>query len=167
MGVVIRRGTSDDIPRLTEIYNHWIVGTHVSFDREPQTEEWRRAWFEKYSDDGRYQLFVGEVDGVIVGMSYSSPFRAKEAYETTVETTVVLDEAAIGHGYGRMLLERLVEELEKTDTHRAIAGVALPNDASVMLHADLGYRTVGVYDEVGRKFGKYWSVQMMERRLDG
>jgi len=169
MDVVLRPATDSDVGRITEIYNHWVTETHVSFDAKPQTLDERTDWFNKYGDTGRYRALVAvrdgvaERDGAVVGVSYSSRFRPKLAYETTVETTVVVDPGHLGLGIGRLLLAALVDTLQAEDVHRAIALIALPNEPSVLLHEQLGYRRVGVFDEVGRKFDQYWSVQIMER----
>ena len=58
-----------------------------------------------------------------------------------------------------------MEALGEEDVHRAVAGITLPNPASLALHARFGYRSIGVFDEVGRKFGRFWSVQWLERAL--
>jgi phosphinothricin acetyltransferase len=68
-------------------------------------------------------------------------------------------------GVGRALYDALFEALETEDVHRAYAGITLPNDASVGLHERFGFRPVGVFDEVGRKFGRYWSVGWYEKDL--
>ena len=72
---------------------------------------------------------------------------------------------AIGQGIGKRLYEVLLQNLSGIGLHGAYAGIALPNDASVNLHAALGFRKVGVYEEVGYKFGKYWSVAWYELRI--
>lgn len=161
----IRDGVESDLPRINEIYNHYIVDRHTSFDTEPWSSEQRRQWFEKYRTRGRYRIVVVEVDGEVVGFASSSPFRDKTAYDTSVETTIVLDRAVLGRGLGKQLFPKLIEQLEACDIHRAYALIALPNDPSVALHLDNGYRTVGTLDEVGRKLGTYHSVLIMERRF--
>ena len=100
---------------------------------------------------------------MVSGFAASSPFRDKVAYETSVETTIVLDDGVVGRGLGRPLLSKLIDELATTDVHRAYALIALPNDPSVAIHLALGYREVGTLDEVGRKLGRYHSVMIMER----
>ena len=72
---------------------------------------------------------------------------------------------AIGQGIGKQLYEVLLQKLSGIGLHGAYAGIALPNDASVNLHAALGFRKVGVYEEVGYKFDKYWSVAWYELRI--
>ena len=70
-----------------------------------------------------------------------------------------------GQGIGKRLYEALLRKLTGIGLHGAYAGVALPNDASVNLLEALGFRNVGLYEEVGRKFGKYWSVAWYEKRI--
>jgi phosphinothricin acetyltransferase len=163
--VTIRAATDEDLPRLTEIYNHYIDGSHVSFDVDPWTLELRRAWFAKYARTGRYRVLVVETADGVVGAAWSSPFRPKAAYDTSVETTIVLDPAVIGRGLGSRLLTALLDELATEDVHRAYAVIALPNDASIALHHRLGYRSVGVQHEVGRMYGTYWDTELLERRF--
>ena len=89
----------------------------------------------------------------------------RAAYDVAVETSVYLAPDACGRGLGRRLYEALFDELDGAGLHGAYGGIALPNDASVRLHEALGFRRVGIYEEVGRKFGRYWSVAWYEKRL--
>ena len=161
----IRPGVLDDLPALTEIYNHYVLTSNATFDIEPFTVAARRSWFDHYAPTGRHRLLVAEQDDVLLGYATSSPLRAKPAYDTSVETTVYCRPDAVGLGLGSRLYVELLEALREQDLHRAYAGVALPNDASVALHRRLGYAPLGVYREVGRKFGRYWDVQWFELAL--
>lgn len=162
----IRPATVEDVPGITEIYNQWIVASHVSFDDEPWTVAEREEWFSRYSDTGPYRCLVATAeDGSIAGTSYSSPFRNKSGYRRSVETTVVVAKNALGVGLGRHLLIALLAVLASEPVHRAYAMIALPNDASVDLHLQLGYRSIGVLDEVGYKNGKAWSTELFELRF--
>ncbi|BCJ38883.1 phosphinothricin N-acetyltransferase [Actinocatenispora thailandica] len=153
----------DDLPRLTEIYNHYVLTTAITFDVEPVTVEGRRGWFDEHAPKGRHRLLVADYDGVVLGYASSSQFRAKPAYETSVELSVYLAPEHTGYGAGSLLYRQLLDELDGADVHRVYAGVCLPNEASVRLHRSLGFQSVGVYREVGRKFGRYWDVQWFER----
>jgi phosphinothricin acetyltransferase len=160
-----RAARLDDLPRLTEIYNHYVLTTPITFDVEPATVEERRGWFDAHTER-RYRLLVAEQDGVVLGYASSSRFRPKPAYETSVELSVYLAPECTGHGVGSLLYRRLLDELAGADVHRAYAGVCLPNEPSVRLHRGLGFQPIGVYREVGRKFGRYWDVQWFEREVD-
>jgi phosphinothricin acetyltransferase len=101
----------------------------------------------------------------ILGYATSSAFRAKPAYATSVEVTVYVAPDAARRGVGTLLYEALFSALDSEDLHRAYAGIALPNEASVRLHERFGFRHVGTYREVGRKFGRYWDVAWYEKEL--
>lgn len=164
-GLVIRRARESDLDAINRVSNHYIETTHFTFDLEPYSSAQRREWFAGFSDHGRHQLFVGHRDSEFVGFAHSSPLRAKAAYQTSVETTVYLDPAAHGAGSGTRLYQTLFDALRAEDVHRAYAGLALPNPASVALHLRFGFREIGTYREVGRKFGRYWSVCWYELTL--
>lgn len=161
----IRDARLDDLPRLTEIYNHYVTQTPITFDVEPFTVEDRRAWFDEHPAVGPHRLLVAIDDGVVAGYATSSSFRQKRAYETSVETSVYCAPEATGRRLGAALYERLFHVLKTEDVHRAYAGVALPNDASVSLHGRFDFRQIGIYQEVGCKFGRYWDVMWFEKRL--
>lgn len=163
--IEIRPAARADLPRLTEIYNYYVLNTAVTFDVEPYTAEKRAAWLEQFGASGRYRLVVAEENGVVLGYAGTMRFRPKAAYETTVETTIYCAQEAIGKRVGSRLYHALFEALRGEDVNRIVAGYTLPNDASAALHARCGFKPVGIYSEVGRKFGRYWDVQWTERPL--
>ena len=165
MTVGIRPANRADLPRLTEIYNHYVVHSPITFDLEPYTVERRGAWFEQFAPAGRYRLLVAEEDGLVVGYAGATRFRVKPAYDTTVETTIYSSPEMVGRGIGRELYAALFAALAGEDVHRIVAGYTLPNPASAKLHEQFGFNPVGVFSEVGFKFGKYWDVQWTERPL--
>jgi phosphinothricin acetyltransferase len=163
--ITIRHALRVDLPRLVEIYNHYVIHTAVTFDVEPYTVEKRLPWFEQFGSSGRYRLVVAEQGGTVVGYAGTVRFRPKAAYETTVETTIYCAGDVVGRGIGTRLYASLFEAVANEDIHRIVAGYTLPNDASAKLHDAFGFTPVGTYKEVGRKFGKYWDVAWMERPL--
>ncbi|MFA3875199.1 N-acetyltransferase family protein [Streptomyces sp. MMCC 100] len=165
--VQVRPGVEDDLKALTDLYNHYVRETPVTFDTEPFTPEERRPWLLSHPEDGPYRLRVAtHADSQeILGYATSSPFRAKPAYGTSVETTVYVAPGAGGRGIGSLLYTSLFDALAGEDLHRAYAGIAQPNEASGRLHARFGFRPVGTYREVGRKFGRYWDVAWYEKPL--
>ena len=166
MEPTVRVATRNDLGRINEIYNEYIVDSHTSFDTEAWTLSQRAEWFAKYDGGAdRYQVLVIEVAGRIRGFASSSPFRHKVAYDSSVETTIVLESKATGSGLGRVLLEALIRRLAAADVHRAYALIALPNAPSIKLHRRLGYRAVGTLDEVGHKLDQFHSVHIMELPL--
>jgi phosphinothricin acetyltransferase len=155
-----------DLSDLVRIYNHYVVNSHVTFDTEPLTADARRSWFEGFASSGPYRLVVAQVGPDVVGYASSSRFRAKQAYHTSVETTVYLDPDHVGRGLGGRLYGALLDLLiSDPRVHRAYGGIALPNPESVALHERLGFRGVGTFQEVGHKFDRFWDVRWYERDL--
>lgn len=161
--ISIRPADRADLPRLTEIYNHYVVNTPVTFDVEPHTVEQRAQWFSQFAEKRRYRLLVAEERGIILGYAGTTRFRPKAAYETTVETTIYCAPEAVGKGIGSRLYAALFESLAGEDIRRIVAGYTLPNPASAALHERFGFKRVGVFTENGRKFGRYWDVAWNER----
>lgn len=164
---IVRTGEARDLEQLTALYNHYVVHTAITFDIEPiRVEDRRRDWFSTFGLDGAHRLFVAEDDGVVVGYACSAPFRPKPAYARSVQTSVYCDPEVVGRGIGTMLYDRLLDELSGCGLHRVMAGITLPNEASVRLHQRFGFTEIGIEHEVGWKFGRYWDVLRLERGLD-
>lgn len=167
--VQVSPGGEADLIALTDIYNHYVRETAITFDIAPITPEERRPWLLSHPEDGAHRLLVARdtsQSGRILGYATSSPFRPKAAYSTSVETTIYLAPEAGGRGVGTLLYKALFEALAGEDIHRAYAGVALPNEPSVRLHHKFGFRQIAVYSEVGRKFGRYHDVAWFEKHID-
>ena len=113
-----------------------------------------------------YRVVVAENEqhGVI-GYATSGRFRAKEAYETTVEVSIQCAPTYRGGGLGRRLYDALFTQLAVEDVHCAVAGIAVPNPASVALHERMGFQLLGTFPQVGRKFQRYWDVVWMQKFL--
>lgn len=167
--LTIRNAEPTDLPRVVEIYNHYVLNTAITFDLEPYTAESRRTWFDGFATDGRYRLIVGLIttDGEeqMVGYACTQQLRHKRAYDTSVETSIYLDPEHIGQGFGAPLYAALFEQLVNEDIHQAFAGITLPNDASMRIHRQFGFESMGVWEQVGRKFDRFWDVQWMAKRM--
>ena len=160
----IRTAHDDDLPQLTALYNYYIEHTPATFDLEPFTvERRRREWFAKYTETGPYRVLVAEEDGDIVGLTYSSPFRPKAAYATSVETSVYCRHGETGRGVGRLLYEALFAALADEGLHQAFGLITLPNDPSEKLHQRMGFEPAGVLRSPGRKFDRFWDVAIWQR----
>ncbi len=161
----VRRACVADLPALLDIYNYYVAHTHITFDVEPRSLAERTAWFSQFATTGRYQCFVAEHEGNVIGWASSSRFKDRAAYDTSVETTVYLAPSHTGRGIGFGLYETLFAALAREDVHRAYGGIATPNPASIRLHEKIGFERVAGYREVGRKFGRFWDVEVYEREM--
>jgi phosphinothricin acetyltransferase len=163
--VEVRSATATDLAALNDIYNGYVAEAHYTFDVEPMTIDARSEWFTHYDTTGRHRIVVAVSGGHVIGYACSSRFRPKAAYETSVETSVYLAPESVGRGAGSRLYEELFKQLEGEDVHRAYAGIALPNPASISLHERFGFKRVAHFTEQGRKFGRYWDVAWYEKPL--
>jgi phosphinothricin acetyltransferase len=163
--VEIRPATAGDLSAVNHIYNQYVADTHYAFDVEPMTADARREWFAHYDSSGRYLVMVAVSAGVVIGYASSGRFRPKAAYETSIETSVYLAPESVGRGAGSRLYEALFRALEGEDVHRAYAGIALPNPASIGLHERFGFKRVAHFTQQGRKFGRYWDVAWYEKPI--
>ncbi|MEU2441478.1 N-acetyltransferase family protein [Streptomyces rubradiris] len=165
--VQVRPGTEGDLEALTAIYNHYVRETAVTFDTAVFTPAERRPWLLSHPEDGPHRLMVATEarSRRILGYATSSPHRPKPAYGTSVETSVYVAPDAGRRGIGTLLYDALFKALAGQDVHRAYAGIARPNEPSERLHARFGFRHVGTFHEVGRKFGRYWDVAWYEKGL--
>jgi phosphinothricin acetyltransferase len=163
--ILIRPVERKDLARITEIYNHYVINTPITFHLKPVTIEERSAWVDSHNNGARYRLFVADQSGRVLGFAGTGRFRERAAYDTTVESTIYCAPEATGHGIGSMLYRTLFEAIQNEDINRITAGITMPNDASIKIHTRFGFKPVGTYTENGRKFGRYWDVCWMERPL--
>ena len=165
MTIATRPAASPDLPRLTDIYNHYVLTSHVTFDLEPVTLGERHEWFAQFDVKGPHRLFVAEENGLLVGYAGSFRFRTRCAYKSTIETTVYCAPEAVGRGIGSVLYAALFDALRDEGLHVAIGAIAVPNPQSIALHERFGFVLAGVTHEVGRKFDRYWDVAWYEKRM--
>jgi phosphinothricin acetyltransferase len=161
----VRPATEGDLAVVNDIYNQYVRETHYTFDIEPVSLDARKAWFAHYATTGPHRLLVAVSDDQVIGYACSSRFRPKPGYDTSIETSVYLVPESVGHGAGSRLYEELFKAVEGEDIHRAYAGIALPNPASVALHEGFGFKRVAHFTEQGRKFERYWDVAWYEKPL--
>ncbi len=153
-----------DLSEITLIYNYYVEHSHATFDVGRFSVADRQSWFDQF-DGGRYQCWVAEAEGALLGYACSTPFKAKAAYQTSVEVSVYVAAGSRRRGIGSTLYQSLLPALEAEDLHRAYAGIAQPNESSMELHARYGFERAAHYREVGRKFDRYWDVIWLERAL--
>ncbi len=162
--VRVRLITPSDADALVAIYGpHCTTGT-ASFESTPPTAEEMAERVRATSSTYPWLVAVDTSDAV-VGYAYGAQHRQRAGYRWSVDVAVYVASTATGRGIGRTLYARLLPLLEAQGLHRAYAGIALPNDASVALHRAMGFTPVGTYREVGYKLGAWLDVQWWSRPL--
>lgn len=159
----IRPATLDDAEAIRAIYNHEVLTGTATFDTSPRTVEEQRRWLADRS--GAHVVLVAEEGTGLLGYGSLSQFHPRPAYRTTVESSVYVAPAHQGKGVGRALLDQLVVTATDHGFHTVIARIADRNEASVALHTACGFELAGVEREVGRKFGRWLDILVMQRIL--
>ena len=157
-----------DAAACAAIYEPYVRTTAISFeDQAPRPDQLGKR-IERFQRS--HQWLVAEDDDQVVGYAYGCPHRERAAYRWATEVSVYVNIERHRRGYGRALYRELLPQLADRGFHTALAGVTLPNDASVALHESLGFSPVGVYRGIGYKLGSWWDVgwwQLALRERDG
>ena len=163
----IRSATAADAGAILEIYNLEVLTSTVTFDLTPRTEEGQAVWLAART--GAYSAVVAEVDGAngptVVGFGSLSQYRERAGYATTCEDSVYVHRDHQGTGVGSALLRELVVRATDHGFHTLMAKIVGGHAASIALHERAGFEVVGQEREVGRKFGRWLDVVLMQRML--
>jgi L-amino acid N-acyltransferase YncA len=161
---LIRLATAADAEAIAAIYAPYVTDTFISFEEDvPDAGEMARRIAGNGS--GLHPWLVAEIDESVVGYASSSAFRTRPAYRWTVETGVYLSPEAQGRGLGRGLMERMLDLLTRQNFTSVVAGITMPNPASVALHEKLGFTPCATYLDTGFKLGQWHTVQAFARDL--
>jgi len=161
MAISIRLASEADPDAIVAIYRPYVEQTHFTFEEVPPDA----ADIAARLSNPIHPWIVAEDGGLIVGYASASPLRNRAAYRWSVETGIYLAPEAQGCGVGRRLLSAHLDLLERQGMVTAIAGIAMPNDASIALHEKLGFVLSGIERGVGFKLGQWVDVGRWQRDL--
>jgi phosphinothricin acetyltransferase len=161
--LLIREARPEDLAAINEIYNHYVLTSTCTYQKDPDTLADRQAWFAHHGP--MHPVTVSVCRGEICGWGSLSDFRQRWGYRYTAEHSVYVHERWHRQGIGRALLADLIERAHALKYHMLIAGISAEQTASIALHAALGFTTVGRLEEVGHKFDQWLDVVFMQRRL--
>ena len=160
--MMIRPVVDDDFVAIASITNHYIMTTPNHFAYEPIAPEYLR---DLWRTDERHPWFVASDRQGVVGYAKSGVWRERMAYSWTAEVGVYLSPHACGRGLGSGLYDALLDDLARRGFRSAIAGITLPNEASIALHEKHGFERVGVFRDAGWKFDGWRSVEFWQKRF--
>jgi phosphinothricin acetyltransferase len=164
VAVSTRLAERRDATAIRDIYNREVVESTVTFDLVPRTIDEQIEWLDEHS--GGHPAIVALIDdGTVVGFGSLSPWRPRPAYSPTVEDSVYVHPDWRSQGAGRLLLEELVRLADAHGFHSIMARIVGGHAASIALHTACGFEHAGTEREVGRKFGKWLDVVLMQRML--
>ena len=164
---MIRACTAADAAAICVIYNHYVLDTVITFEEAPVSTA---DMAQRIADvTAHFPWLVAEEGNAIAGYAYATPWKARSAYRLSVESTVYVAPGQMGRGVGTALYRELLDALRKLGVHCAVGGIALPNAASIALHEKLGFKKIGQFVEIGRKFDRwvdvgYWELILADAR---
>jgi phosphinothricin acetyltransferase len=162
----IRPVRATDLPHVREIYNHFVSNSAVTLDERRSSIPY---WREKFALLTRLNLpFLVAVSpsGVVLGYALAQPWAGKNAYRYTVEDSIYLGPGAGGKGLGAALLQALIDACEQIGIREMVAVISDSGaEASIRLHAKLGFEEAGRMGRVGYKFGRELGTVYMRRAL--
>jgi phosphinothricin acetyltransferase len=161
----IRACTVADIAGVQAIYAHHVRTGFGTFEEEPPSLAEMRQRFEALvAQDFPFRVAV--IDGRLAGYAYAGPFRPRAAYRHTCETSVYVAADAQRRGVGRELMLRVIDECQRLGKRQMLAVIGdSANTASIGLHSALGFASVGIFKNIGYKFGRWVDVVLMQRAL--
>jgi L-amino acid N-acyltransferase len=164
MSLTIRAITPRDYPRVLEIWRPIYRETTATFASEEKTETTLPVYIESRRAAGR-ETFVAELDGELLGFASYDQFRGGDGYVHAMEHTIILAPEGRGRGAGRALMRAVEDHARAAGAHVMVAGVSAENTVGVAFHAAVGYVEVGRMPQVGRKFGRWLDLVLMQRIL--
>jgi phosphinothricin acetyltransferase len=152
--------TLDDAEAIRDIYNVEVERSTATFDLVPRSIDDQRRWMAARS--GAHVVVVAEDAGEVLGFGALSPYKDRPAYSMTVEDSVYVARHAHRRGVGRLLMAELLVIAARHGFHSVVARIEAGQLPSRQLHAAMGFELVGIEREVGRKFGRWLDVAIMQ-----
>jgi L-amino acid N-acyltransferase YncA len=159
----VRDALEQDAAACAAIYAPYVTDTAITFETEPPSPADMAA---RIATAARaHAWLVLEQDGRVVGYAYGGRFNSRAAYRWACEVSVYLEPGRRRTGAGRALYNELLPRLAACGFRIAVAGMTLPNDASLGLHRAMGFEHVGIYRRIGFKLGSWHDVAWTQRLL--
>ena len=161
---MIRNAVAGDAEALAQLYNFYVLNSVTTFETDPVDGNEMGSRVHEVQRLG-LPWIVLEEDGLVTGYACAVRWKGRAAYQYSVESTIYLADGYGRRGQGSMLYGELLRQLQDLGKHCVLAGIALPNEASVALHEKLGFTKVAHLAEVGHKFDRWVDVGYWQRLL--
>ncbi len=159
----VRLATPDDADAICRIYNQGIEDRVATLETEPRTPDERRAWMASRSP--RHPVIVAEAGGRISGWGSLNPYSAREAYRFVADFSIYVDRAWRGKGVGDAMLTHLTQLAREHGFHKMVLSAFPTNTGGMALYTKHGFRTVGIFKEMGLLDGRWVDTLIMEKLL--
>ena len=160
---MIREVKLKDAKDIVDIYNYYILNTNVTFEEKELTvDQMEERIIEKTVKN---PWIVYEREGKIIGYAYLSGWNVKSAYRFSKEGTIYLDVKERGKGIGQELFKELLKIAKEYGVHAIVSGITIPNNESIKLHENFGFKKIAEFEEIGFKNNKWLNVGYWQRIL--
>ena len=161
---MIREASEEDAPAIASLWNGVIRDTLITFNPVEKTADDVADMLTIKAAQG-HGTFVAEASSGILGFVTYGQFRSGAGYRHSCEHTIICGPATRGMGIGRALMEAAMDHARAAEFHSMIAGVSAANPDGVAFHEKLGFKQIAVLPEVGRKFGRWLDLVLMQKML--
>ena len=162
MSVNIRKAKVEDVPHILEIYSYYVLNSIATAEEVPPTLTEMTSRFQAIVD-ANFPYLVLESNGEILGYCYAGKFNTRTAYRFSAENTVYIKNGCHGGGYGKLLMSELISQLKTLGIKHVVANIA--NPPSISFHKSLGFLTVGTFEDIIFKFGKWHNTIFMQLKI--
>lgn len=162
---IIRDASEGDAEACAAIYTPYVTGTAITFETEPPSAAEMAKRINQAVQTHAWLVLEEEDESRVVGYAYGGVMKPRPAYRWACEVSIYLELGRRRTGGGRALYEALFDRLTERGFRTAVAGMTLPNDASVGLHKALGFEPIGTYRQIGWKLDAWHDVAWSQRTL--
>lgn len=158
--------TPEYASQILDIFNDAILNSTALYDYKPWTMDTMKVWFETKAQHNFPVIGIVDDEGVLMGFGSYGQFRMRPAYKYTIENSLYVHRDHRGKGLGKILLNEIISHATSQNFHSVIAVIDASNEISLDLHRKAGFTQVGVFREVGYKFGRWLDAAFLQLNLD-
>ncbi len=158
--------TPEYASQIHDIFNDAILNSTALYDYKPWTMDTMKVWFETKAQHNFPVIGIVDDEGVLMGFGSYGQFRMRPAYKYTIENSLYVHRDHRGKGLGKILLNEIISHATSQNFHSIIAVIDASNEISLDLHRKAGFTQVGVFREVGYKFGRWLDAAFLQLNLD-
>ena len=158
--------TPEYASQILDIFNDAILNSTALYDYKPWTMDTMKVWFETKAQHNFPVIGIVDDEGVLMGFGSYGQFRMRPAYKFTIENSLYVHRDHRGKGLGKILLNEIISHATSQNFHSIIAVIDASNEISLDLHRKAGFTQVGVFREVGYKFGRWLDAAFLQLNLE-
>lgn len=164
--IKFRNASSQDLPKIVEIYNSTIPSRMVTADTENVSVENRQQWFNEHNPETRPLWVIEDLQNNTLGWVSFSSFYGRPAYNGTVEISIYMDKSCRGKGLGKKVLQYCIDNAGKFGVKTLLGFIFLHNEPSLKLFRHFGFEDWGTFPDVAVLDGIERSLVILGKRIN-